>query len=97
MVDHGLLGFFILPALVWATTRGAGRETRAIAIPFAVFVTYYGLFCHGILEQEEFLLVFALVASLVAADRTRESQRDGSPAMHAAISYTEAGVQLQHR
>jgi hypothetical protein len=77
MVDYGLLGLFILPALVWATTWGAGRETRAIAIPFAVFITYWGLFSHNILEEYFFLLVFALVASLVAADRTRESVTPG--------------------
>jgi cytochrome c oxidase subunit IV len=69
LVDHGVIGFFVVPLLLLTTLWGLNRATFDVAVPFAVFILLWGFFSHNVLEERYILLAFGLVASLVAAER----------------------------
>ncbi|MBD2517751.1 O-antigen ligase family protein [Nostoc sp. FACHB-973] len=69
MDDHGFLGVFILPLLVYAVTRKARGETKYIAWAFSIFILLWGLFSHDILQERYILIMFSLMAAM-----TRTSQ-----------------------
>lgn len=69
MVDHGIIGLFIAPAMVLLAIWGARRESIDVVLPFAAFLALWGLFSHNVLEERYILLSVALVASLVASER----------------------------
>ena len=75
MVDHGILGLFILPLLLLAVLWGINRSSAPVAIPFVLFIAFWGFFSHNVLEERQILLGVALVATMVAAGRER--QRNG--------------------
>lgn len=64
MADHGILGAFILPALVYVVTRHTRGEYKYIALPFAAFILVWGLFSHTILQDRFVLIIFALMSVL---------------------------------
>lgn len=67
MIEHGILGSLILPALLVASTWGAASEFRPITVPLAIFLSYWGFFSHNILEERYILFVVALATSFTAA------------------------------
>jgi O-antigen ligase len=69
MVDHGALGFFILPLIILASIWGAQGEARQVSSSFAAFVVCWGFFSHNVLEEYYILLTFALLASMSLASR----------------------------
>jgi hypothetical protein len=71
MVDHGITGLFIVPALLLTMLWGANRKTFDVVGPFVLFLTMWGLFTHNLLEERYILLAVALVASMVASAHTR--------------------------
>ncbi len=71
MVDHGILGLFILPLLILATLWGLPRSQLDLALPFAMFLSLWGLFSHNVLEERYILTSVALVGSIVATHRVR--------------------------
>lgn len=73
MVDHGILGFFMLPLLALAVFWRARGEARRIGLVFAVFILYIGLFSHNIIEERFILLTFSLMAAM-AFDSQRQQQ-----------------------
>lgn len=75
MAEHGIGGLFIFPALLLATIGGADRGTARIVVPFTLFIAFWGLFSHNVLEERYILLTFALVAAMVAARRDRSQRR----------------------
>jgi hypothetical protein len=76
LVDHGLLGAFILPAFAIASALGARGEAARIAAPFILFLLFWGLFSHNVVEERYILLAMAIMASL--ADKGRIEQIRGA-------------------
>lgn len=70
MVDHGILGFLILPLLVLAAIWRAQGEARHIAFAFGLFTLYLGFFSHNILSERHILIMFALLESMVMSSRS---------------------------
>jgi O-antigen ligase len=64
MLEHGVLGGLIFPALVFATIYQVPTHQRTISLTFASLVLIWGLFSHNVLEHREFLLTFALMSSM---------------------------------
>ncbi|HEX8088144.1 MAG TPA: O-antigen ligase family protein [Blastocatellia bacterium] len=78
MVDHGIVGFFILPLLALATTwRGRG-EARQIGFAFTAFILYFGFFSHNILNERPVLMTFALLSSMVMSSREGQAREERS-------------------
>jgi hypothetical protein len=71
LVDHGIVGLFIVPTLILAALWGANRKTFDVVGPFVLFLAMWGLFTHNLLEERYILLAVALVGSMVASARPR--------------------------
>lgn len=69
MVDHGVIGVFIVPWLLLATIWGCRRTTFDVAVPYVLFVILWGFFSHNVLEERFILATIALTASIVAQER----------------------------
>ena len=69
MVDHGIMGFFILPLLVLAILWQARGEARHTGMTLAAFTLYIGFFSHNILDERFVLLTFTLLAAMVFSSR----------------------------
>lgn len=70
LVDHGVLGFLIVPFLLLSVLWGVNRRTIDLAAPWLLFVVVWGFFSHNVLEERYILIAVALVASMVASNRT---------------------------
>jgi ABC-type amino acid transport system permease subunit len=81
MVDHGILGLFVLPLLILAALWGLRPAQYDLALPFAMFLSMWGFFSHNVLEERYILVAVALVGSIVASHRVRveEPQRVAAP------------------
>ena len=62
LVEHGILGAFVLPLIVFASTYPSRGEGKNVSFAFAVFVLMWGFFSHTILNQRLHLLTFSLIA-----------------------------------
>jgi len=69
MVDHGILGVFILPLLVLALIWRSRGEARDIAITLGLPILFMGFFSHNLLEERYILLPLALVSMMSLASR----------------------------
>lgn len=69
MVDHGVIGLFLLPTLILAAVWGADPRRAYFVIPFALFLAFWGFFSHNVLEERFILLAVSLVAAEVAGLR----------------------------
>jgi len=69
MVDHGVIGLFLLPTLLLAAVWGARSSRMFYVVPFAVFLAFWGFFSHNVLEERYILLAVAFVAADVAGQR----------------------------
>jgi O-antigen ligase len=78
MVDHGIIGFFILPLLTLAATWRARGETRQISFAFTVFILYFGFFSHNILNERPVLMIFTLLSSMVVSSRVASAREEKS-------------------
>ncbi len=79
MVDHGILGLFILPLLVLASAWGAQGEARLIAFGCAIFILYLGFFSHNVLSERYVLMMFPLLESMVMSSRAQRRHEEKSP------------------
>jgi O-antigen ligase len=70
LVDHGVIGFFIVPGLLLATVWGMNRRSFDLAAPWLLFMVMWGFFSHNVLEEHYILLAVALVAQVVWSSRT---------------------------
>jgi hypothetical protein len=70
LVDHGVLGFLIVPFLLLSVLWGLNRRTIDVAAPWLLFMVVWGFFSHNVLEERYILIAVALVASMVASNRT---------------------------
>lgn len=64
MLDHGVIGSFILPLFVLASVWGARGEARSVGLTFAAFILCWGFFSHNVLEEYYILMAFALLAAM---------------------------------
>lgn len=88
MVDHGVLGFFILPLIVLATIWRARGKAKQMASSFAAFILCWGFFSHNVLEEYYILLNFSLLGSMTLLgnlDQARESLRFATSASAARL------------
>ena len=88
MVDHGIIGLFILPTLILATLWGLPKSQVDLALPFAMFLSLWGLFSHNVLEERYILTSVALVGSIIATHRIRVTR----PNTHLAPSAIPFGA-----
>ena len=72
MVDHGIIGLFVFPTLLLAACWRASDTTAPVVVPLTLFLLFWGLFSHNVLEERYLLLTVALVAAMVAADRQEQ-------------------------
>ncbi len=75
MVDHGILGTFILPLIILSVSYPARGEGKQISLAFAMFVLLWGLFSHTILIQRLHLMTFSLMAIM---NQTRSKNKSES-------------------
>ena len=71
LVDHGVLGFFVIPFLLLAALWGANRKTIDCAAPWLMFMIMWGLFSHNVLEERYVLLAVGLMVAMIATHHTR--------------------------
>jgi O-antigen ligase len=64
MLEHGLLGVMIFPALLFAAIDKASGRNQTISFAFSALVLIWGFFSHNVLEHREFLLTFSLMAAM---------------------------------
>lgn len=64
MADYGIIGAFIAPLFIASVVWKARGEARQIAIPFATFVFFWGIFNHNLVEEYYSLISFALMAAM---------------------------------
>jgi O-antigen ligase len=89
LVDHGIMGIFVIPGLLLAVIWGANRKTIDLTIPYLLFMVIWGFFSHNVLEERYILLASALLASIVMANRTAPA-RESTPLL--ALSGPEPAV-----
>lgn len=71
MLDHGLIGLLVFPALVVACVWGAAPDDRLVATVFAIALLVLGFFSHNLLSERYALIAYALMASIVSIGRQR--------------------------
>lgn len=70
IIDHGILGFFIVPTMMLAAVWGMNRRSFDTAFSWLMFMFVWGFFSHNVLEERHILLAAALVAQIVWSCRT---------------------------
>lgn len=88
MVDHGVLGMFILPLLVLAIVWKAQGEAKRIGLAFSVFTLCWGFFSHNLFTERYMLLAFSLMAAMTVTSRLTQKQADrGHTYVYESSSY----------
>ena len=77
LAEHGILGIFIFPLLVYAVTWHSRGETKHIALAFSAFILLWGLFSHNIVEDRSILITFSLMAAMNVTSRLDQKSKQG--------------------
>jgi O-antigen ligase len=77
LTEHGILGIFIFPLLVYAVTWHSRGETKHIALAFSAFILLWGLFSHNIVEDRIILIIFSLMAAMNVTSRLDQKSKQG--------------------
>lgn len=77
LTEHGILGIFILPVLVYAVTWHSRGESKHIALAFSAFILLWGLFSHNIVEERYILMSFSLMAAMNVTSRLEQPSKQG--------------------
>lgn len=77
ITEHGILGIFIFPLLVYLVIQRACGETKHIGFCFAAFILTWGLFSHNILEQRFILIIFSLMAAMSVTSQLEQRSQVG--------------------
>lgn len=75
MDDYGIIGLFLYPLLIWCMIRGAMGETRKLAWTMAIFLLFWGLFDHNIVQNYYSLFAISLTAAMSRISATESAQR----------------------
>jgi O-antigen ligase len=62
MIEHGFLGFTIVPTLVFTVTKNSYGEAKSLGLYFGSFILFWSIFSNTVLEDRETLMMFALLA-----------------------------------
>lgn len=73
IIDHGFLGIFIMPMLVFAVIKGARGTVKSISFIFAGFILLWGIFSHNVLDERYMLTTFSLMAAMTMQSRFDKS------------------------
>jgi len=77
LTEHGILGIFIFPLLVYAVTWNSRGESKHIALAFSAFILLWGLFSHNIVEDRSILIIFSLMAAMNVTSRLEQKSKQG--------------------
>lgn len=69
LVEYGIVGLILFPALIWACVRGARPPMRPWLLAWAAAMLTLGFFTHNAGEEPFFLLSYALAASMASVSR----------------------------
>lgn len=69
MIDHGILGLFILPSILLAAVYKANMKTIELTGPLVLFVVTWGMFSHNVMEERYILLSIALTGAIVTSNQ----------------------------
>lgn len=94
LVDHGFIGFFIVPFLLATAIWRMNRHSFDTAFPWLMFMVVWGFFSHNVLEERHILLAVALVAQIVWSSRTVPVTNRAEPAPGAVQGVSPAGAPL---
>lgn len=86
MDDYGIIGLFLYPLLIWCMARRAAGETRKLAWAMAIFLLFWGLFDHNIVQNYYSLFAISLTAAL-----SRISATEGRPRTEAITAEPASG------
>ena len=75
MAEHGIIGILLFPALVACFVVRADERSRGIVFPLAIFLLFWGLFSHNVLEDYVFLLAYAIVDVYLTSSRGTSSRK----------------------
>lgn len=75
LLDHGVIGLFVLPSLVLAAIYRANLKTIELTAPFVLCVLMWGFFSHNTMEERYILLPVALTGAIVAANRYPRTEK----------------------
>lgn len=64
MDDYGVIGAVLYPLIIWCMVREATGETRKIAWTMAVFLLFWGLLDHNIVQNYYSLFAISLTAAM---------------------------------
>jgi hypothetical protein len=64
MTDHGIIGAFVYPSLIYAVMHSYQQNNKYIIYGFVVFYLIWGFFSHNIVEQRFHLMTFSLMATM---------------------------------
>lgn len=77
MDDYGFIGFFLYPLLIWCMIREAAGETRKLAWTMAIFLLFWGLFNHNIVQNYYSLFAISLTAAMAHLSRQQSDLKAG--------------------
>jgi O-antigen ligase len=80
--EHGFLGFLLFPILILAIGWNPKSGVRATAVAFTLFLLWWGLFSHNLLEEYHSYVCYALMDAIA---RRRPLEAD-APAVSPALS-----------
>lgn len=93
LIDHGFIGFFVVPLLLLVTIWGTNRRSLDTALPWLMFMVMWGFFSHNVLEEWHILLAVALVGQIVWSERRGPVVADApEPAAASPMALTNAGA-----
>lgn len=86
MVDHGVIGVLIVPLFVLAAALGTRGAARGLAVGVSMFILYWGMFSHNVLEERYLLLAVALIAAVTTSSQNRAGVQTGRLSEHSPRS-----------
>lgn len=77
VVDHGILGALIFPALLLSVGWGADGETRKLAIIMTFVLLLIGFSSHNLLDNRHVLFSLGVLSAMVAQGKKRSWEKSG--------------------
>ena len=78
MLDHGVLGFFILPLLILTAIWRAQGEARRVGFVLAACILAWALFSHNVLGDYFILILLSLLSAMSVSSRLKQRSEVGS-------------------
>lgn len=94
MVDHGVVGLFLVPALLLAVAWGLAPARAPDAVLAVLFVAFWSFFSHNVLEERYLLLALGFVAAEAAAARAAGARPAAAGRLAPAGAEARAGVNV---